>query len=408
MKVLICCSNLYEDTLQQFHKNKNGFSLMVHDIAESLSEFDDVNVLTHVITERCTVNKVKYAAHRIIDILSKTKYQNVFEGIKNCCSFTMPLALRLRYIYYAMDKGAIEETIKRIQPDIVSIHGIGYATKPYIDVCEKMQIPYTVTLHGLIGLDSTVNAPRQDKLMENSFLKYSEKNSIPVTVISTGIKKRIIDAYSLQQGENIHVILNGTNFSNDGLPVQDIRKKYEIPDGQYVAISVGNITVNKNQIQIVRAYDMLPRRIKEKLTILFPGREVDSGEMRKLIAEKGYERNLILCGFVEREEMADYYRCADVNLFVSLNDGFGLPIIEGYVYGLPAVTFSDLDAIEDLFCPNALVLSKGRSDRDLADAIEMALIKKWDRQDIMLFSRHFTLKDMARKYHAFFTEVLKK
>lgn len=408
MKVLICCSNLYEETLQQFHKNKNGFSLMVSDIAKSLSEFDDVYILTHVITESCSVNKVKFVSHQIVDILSKIKHQNVFEGIKNCCSFSMPLALRLRYLYYSMDKGAIEETIKRITPDIVSIHGIGYATKPYIDVCEKMQIPYTVTLHGLIGLDSSVRALKQDKLLERSFLKNSEKKGIPVSVISTGIKKRIIDAYSLQHGDNIRVILNGTSFRNDRLSLQDIRKKYEIPEGKHIAISVGNITINKNQIQIVRAYDMLPQRIKDKLTILFPGREVDNGEMRKLISEKGYENNLILCGFVKREEMPDYYRCADINLFVSLNDGFGLPIIEGYVYGLPAVTFRDLDAIGDLFCPDALVLSAGRSDRDLADAIEMALNKHWDRQKIMLFSQHYTLKDMAKKYHAFFTEVLKK
>jgi glycosyltransferase involved in cell wall biosynthesis len=408
MKILICCSNLYEETLPEFHKNKNGFSLMVRDIARSLSEFDEVYILTHVITEDRSVGDVKFVSHQIKDIVSSIKIKNVFEGIKNFFAFSMPLRIRLRYFYYAIDKGAIENVIKRIHPDIVSIHGIGYATKPYIDVCEKMHIRYSLTLHGLIGIDASVHAPKQDKLMEKSFLQYSEKKNVPVSVISTGIKRRILDSYALQHGNNITVIPNGTDIKTDRRIFENIRQKYKIPNGQFIAISVGNITTNKNQIQIVRAYDLLPETIKSKLTILFPGKEVDNGEMRNLIDKKGYANNLILCGFVEREALADYYRIADINLFVSLNDGFGLPIIEGYTYGIPAVMFGDLDAIEDLYYTEALLLAEGRTDLDLANAIEAALRKKWDRKQILLFSENFSLSDMARKYHVFFTEALNR
>lgn len=48
-----------------------------------------------------------------------------------------------------------------------------------------------LTLHGLIGLNDSVSAPAYEKQIERDFLIKAEKNNIPISVISSGMKARI-------------------------------------------------------------------------------------------------------------------------------------------------------------------------------------------------------------------------
>ena len=103
------------------------------------------------------------------------------------------------------------------KPDIVHIHGIGTITESYIRICEEMKVRYTVTLHGLIGLNDSVSAPVYEKQIERDFLIKAEKNNIPISVISSGMKARIEENYLGKKANNITVITNGTkkNDEND-------------------------------------------------------------------------------------------------------------------------------------------------------------------------------------------------
>ena len=103
------------------------------------------------------------------------------------------------------------------KPDIVHIHGIGTITESYIRICEEMKVRYTVTLHGLIGLNDSVSAPVYEKQIERDFFNKSRKNNIPISVISSGMKARIEENYLGKKANNITVITNGTekNDEND-------------------------------------------------------------------------------------------------------------------------------------------------------------------------------------------------
>ena len=119
---------------------------------------------------------------------------------------------KFKVIYFNLDSG-YTKIIKEFKPDIVHIHGIDESSKLYIDVCDELNISYIVTLHGLIGLNESVNASDYNKLLEKSFLQESERRNTPITVISTGIKKRIVKYYGLKHGDNICIIENGTKIS---------------------------------------------------------------------------------------------------------------------------------------------------------------------------------------------------
>ncbi len=78
-----------------------------------------------------------------------------------------------------------------------------------------------------------------------------------------------------------------------------------------------------------------------------PGRdEKYAGSLRSLAAELGIATDVVFVGGVPLEETVDFYRAADVFVYPSLNETFGLPILEAMACGCPVVT-SDISAMPE-------------------------------------------------------------
>ena len=287
---------------------------------------------------------------------------------------------------------------------------------------------------GLIGLNDSVSAPAYEKQIERDFLIKAEKNNIPISVISSGMKARIEEKYLGKKANNITVITNGTKKSDendtkfireegtltqekfqeyysDCLKQNDLYPKlsdtyaylqYSKKNGKKILFFVGNITKNKNQMQAVEI--LKNTKVFENILLVLWGREVDNGEVRKKIAEYQLHKNVILGGFNDRMDI--FWKFCDVNLFLSLNDGFGLPIVEGYMHGVPCVTFEDLDATQDLYYPEAMLKVKDRSNESVTDTLKIALDKNWKYEEIIEIGNMFSIDIMSEKYVNWYKEVM--
>ena len=426
MKVMIIAPYIYDDNMIEFTKNKTGFGLMVQNIVSSVAELENVVLLTRVITKGKNEKKFKILSHTWGQFFSNAKLKDWLIGIKAFFANGVTVKDKARHVFYEVDGGYVRKQIQKEKPDIVHIHGIGTITESYIRICEEMKVRYTVTLHGLIGLNDSVSAPAYEKQIERDFLIKAEKNNIPVSVISSGMKARIEEKYLGTKANNITVITNGTKKSNendtkfireegtltqekfqeyysDCLKQNDLYPKlndtyaylqYSKKNGKKILFFVGNITKNKNQMQAVEILKNT-KVFKNTLLVLW-GREVDNGEVRRKIVEYQLHKNVILGGF--NDQMDIFWKFCDINLFLSLNDGFGLPIVEGYMHGVPCVTFEDLDATQDLYYPEAMLKVKDRSIESVANALRTSLDKNWNHEEIAEIGNMFSIDSMSEKY----------
>ena len=426
MKVMIIAPYIYDDNIIEFTKNKTGFGIMVQNIVSSVAELENVVLLTRVITKGKNEKNFKILSHTWGQFFSYAKLKDWLIGIKAFFANGVTVKDRARHVFYEVDGGYVRKQIQMEKPDIVHIHGIGTITESYIRICEEMKVRYTVTLHGLIGLNDSVSAPAYEKQIERDFLIKAEKNNIPVSVISSGMKARIEEKYLGKKANNITVITNGTKKNNendtkfireegtltqekfqeyysDCLKQNDLYPKlndtyaylqYSKKNGKKILFFVGNITKNKNQMQAVEILKNT-KVFKNTLLVLW-GREVDNGEVRRKIVEYQLHKNVILGGFNDRMDI--FWKFCDVNLFLSLNDGFGLPIVEGYMYGVPCVTFEDLDATQDLYYPEAMLKVKDRSIESVANALRTSLDKNWNHEEIAEIGNMFSIDNMSEKY----------
>ena len=434
MKVMIIAPYIYDDNMIEFTKNKTGFGLMVQNIVSSVAELENVVLLTRVITKGKNEKNFKILSHTWGQFFSNAKLKDWLIGIKAFFANGVTVKDRARHVFYEVDGGYVRKQIQMEKPDIVHIHGIGTITESYIRICEEMKVRYTVTLHGLIGLNDSVSAPVYEKQIERDFLIKAEKNNIPISVISSGMKARIEENYLGKKANNITVITNGTKkndendtkfireegtltqekfqeYYSDCLKQNDLYPKlsdtyaylqYSKKNGKKILFFVGNITKNKNQMQAVEI--LKNTKVFENTLLVLWGREVDNGEVRKKIAEYQLHKNVILGGFNDRMDI--FWKFCDVNLFLSLNDGFGLPIVEGYMHGVPCVTFEDLDATQDLYYPEAMLKVKDRSNESVTDTLKTALDKNWKYEEIIEIGNMFSIDIMSEKYVNWYKEVM--
>ena len=434
MKVMIIAPYIYDDNIIEFTKNKTGFGIMVQNIVSSVAELENVVLLTRVITKGKNEKNFKILSHTWGQFFSNAKLKDWLIGIKAFFANGVTVKDKARHVFYEVDGGYVRKQIQKEKPDIVHIHGIGTITESYIRICEEMKVRYTVTLHGLIGLNDSVSAPAYEKQIERDFLIKAEKNNIPISVISSGMKARIEEKYLGKKANNITVITNGTKNSDendtkfireegtltqekfqeyysDCLKQNDLYPKlsdtyaylqYSKKNGKKILFFVGNITKNKNQMQAVEI--LKNTKVFENILLVLWGREVDNGEVRKKIAEYQLHKNVILGGFNDRMDI--FWKFCDVNLFLSLNDGFGLPIVEGYMHGVPCVTFEDLDATQDLYYPEAMLKVKDRSNESVTDTLKIALDKNWKYEEIIEIGNMFSIDIMSEKYVNWYKEVM--
>ena len=401
MKVLIFTASFCDLNYKEFSKDTSGFGYMVRDIMISLTPLCEVDCITHQITQGYRLGGVvNVLKHTKKDVFLSCRITDVFKAIGVFFRVKEGVKSRLRNGYYYINSGSVKKTIKKVKPDIVHIHGLSLGYKPIVELCEKMKVPYVVTLHGIIGLgDVNIKANSYvDREYEYEGLKFLIEHNRDVSVVSSGTKKRIVDDYKLP-GDNIHVVLNGTKIPEDCSRVKENKKHI---------VCIGSVSERKNQMQLVRAFALLPEDVKNNCVLHIIGSLPDGIDLKGEAKKLNLENNVICHGFVPREEVLEYLKKAYLNVSVSLDEGFGMPITEGYAYGVPSLFFSDIDAAEDLYNEESTMMIYGKTDNDVAHYLQEALNKKWDSKKIMEISKKYSLEQMAQNYYDFYSRAIKR
>jgi len=132
---------------------------------------------------------------------------------------------------------------------------------------------------------------------------------------------------------------------------------------------VSSLWPYKNCGGLLRAWALARHELGDRqLVIVGPGRdEKYVAELYSLAAELGITADVVFVGGVPLEETVSFYRAADVFVYPSLNETFGLPILEAMACGCPVVT-SDASAMPET-AGGAAVLSDPKDPASIARAI---------------------------------------
>lgn len=162
----------------------------------------------------------------------------------------------------------------------------------------------------------------------------------------------------------LHVVPLAASLPAGKLDADDVLARLKIR-GPYV-LFVGTLEPRKNLVRLVRAYRRVAAEgFPHALVLAGPLGWHHESLMRELALQGPGE--IVMTGEISADELDAVYRAADVFAYPSLYEGFGLPVLEALVRGIPTVA-SNTSAVPEVSGDAALGVDP-RSVRSIAQAI---------------------------------------
>lgn len=149
-----------------------------------------------------------------------------------------------------------------------------------------------------------------------------------IICISTKTKQELITAFPKIDQSKITVIDIGINTKYILAPRQN--KK------EFVIYTVSAIDNRKRTLELIEWFNQA--QLPDDVKLVIGGKGAVYNEALDLAMEN---KNIRLLGFVSEKDMLGYYHYCDVFVFPSLEEGFGMPIIEAGCCGRPTITLTD-------------------------------------------------------------------
>ena len=402
MKILELAPYVYIEGHKHGSRNQSGLAYMIRSICDMLAKEHEVQVLTQsILTEERMVSGWRLLQRSTFTIMSHFKFKYLKLALllsKKRESLGMS-----KLLLYCISAGQVEDYIKEWKPDVVHIHGIGMYTIPYYLAASYCKMPIVSTIHGLSSFSDSSTRSDNRKKLEKDFLSMCISNGYSMTFISSGMKKAVSEYYH-SECDNIRVILNCFRTPANKTVVQNCKNPNELH-----LICVGSIGENKNQIQVIRVLSEVQKRIQSKKEVVLDlYGDGEKYEDWKSYCEENNINGVVFHGRVSQEEVFKAMSSSDVLVFPSLMEGFGIPMAEAYSCGIPVVTYSDLDASDDLYNEECTIFAKDRSDEALTEAIVSALNRTWDNEKIINYSQKFTMESIGQQFCEEFSKPHKR
>lgn len=126
--------------------------------------------------------------------------------------------------------------------------------------------------------------------------------------------------------------------------IADFRRRQGLPDRFWLFI--GTLEPRKNLGTLLRAYARLPRSERLPL-VLAGGKGWQYEEIFNLVDDYHLQDSVRFPGFLPTDSLALWYNSAEVFLYPSVFEGFGLPVLEAMACGVPVVT-SDISSLPEV------------------------------------------------------------
>lgn len=233
------------------------------------------------------------------------------------------------------------------------------------------------------------------------------KKAVCMISVSQKITRDFVNYVKVDKNK-IKTILHGYDerfrYIKDHDVLERIRKKYNLPKD--FILYVGRIYPTKNFNRLLKAYYELNKTYPIKFVIVGKVRWKYKEDI-KLIDELKLKENIIFTGWVPDEDLPVIYNLAELFVFPSLYEGFGIPLLEAMACGCPIVTSktgSPPDIVEDaavLIDPLDLIeISRVMKEVLTSDSLKKNLIEKGFRR-----IKKFSWQKCAREVLEVFREL---
>jgi glycosyltransferase involved in cell wall biosynthesis len=233
-----------------------------------------------------------------------------------------------------------------------------------------------------------------------------------VMTVSEASKRDILRYFHVPESR-IDVIYNAIDdrFWREPDPeeINRVRERYRLTDP--FVLYAGNIKPHKNLERLIEAFNILRQQSAQlkDVQLLIIGDEISKyATLRRAVHRYKLHKHVRFFGFVPDQTLAALYRLANVFVFPSLYEGFGLPPLEAMASGTPVIT-SNVSSLPEVVGDAALMIDPCHSAA-IADAMGRVLTDPALHADLrtrgLARAREFSWERSIKRVREIYDEVM--
>jgi glycosyltransferase involved in cell wall biosynthesis len=245
----------------------------------------------------------------------------------------------------------------------------------------RFGIPAVVTINDLAIYDHPEWFPDRQWISTTVLVPHSVRGARMVICPSEATRRAVMARFRVSE-DRCRVIPHGVD-SVFALPVSaadrsNLQAHYGLPD-RFI-LQVGTVQPRKNHVATLRALAAIPER--DRVPFVVAGEFGWKFEpVLRTVQELALTRWVRFIGYVEPSRLPALYQTATVLVFPSLDEGFGLPVLEAFAAGTPVVA-SEVGAISEV-AKDAAMLVPADDTAALAAALRAALTDEARRAQLV-------------------------
>jgi glycosyltransferase involved in cell wall biosynthesis len=222
----------------------------------------------------------------------------------------------------------------------------------------RARLPRAVTtFHDLFVLSGDYSSPEFRRRFEEQARDAAQRSELILTV-SEFTARQVEELLGVER-QRLRVIPHGVRFPA-GRETSGPRER--------IVLHVGAIQKRKNISRLVAAFERLE---PEWRLVLAGSLGYGAGEILNDIQRSPRRDSIRVLGYISDEELAGWYGRSSIFAFPSLDEGFGMPVLEAMALGVPVLT-SNLSALPEISGDAALLVDPMSLDAIASGLSELA------------------------------------
>jgi len=280
---------------------------------------------------------------------------------------------------------------------------------PFINLLIFNRIKNILTVPDLSFFVYPENFVLPKSLYLRTISQISLKKATKIITISKNTKTDIIKYLNIPE-KKIKVIYPAVrpffHPISDTITLENIGKKYQI-NNKKIILYVGTLEPRKNIPVLIKSFCVLKKKFKIEHSLVLVGAKGWKYEEIFSLKETVGCNDIIFTGFVQEEDLPGIYNLADVFVYPSLYEGFGLPVLEAMACGTPVIT-SNTSSLPEVV-GDAGILVDPSNIEELTDAIFRVIsnlsLKEEMRKKATEQAKKFSIEKMAKETISIYKEI---
>ena len=224
-------------------------------------------------------------------------------------------------------------------PAIFKKHKVDAFMSPDGFMSLSVDIPTLLVIHDIAWKHFPTQVPWSHRKHYEYYMPRFAKKAAHIASVSEYSKNDIVNHLQVPPAK-IDVVYDGANESFVPLSLEErvkIEDKYS--NGCPYFLYVGSIHPRKNVLRLLQAFEAFKSKADNNMKLLLAGRIAwQSGDVAEQLAKMKYRDDVVFLGYTDAVELPKITAAAFALTYVSLFEGFGIPILEAMYCDVPSIS----------------------------------------------------------------------